>query len=365
MNPWPGERPPRNYRVAVVDDEENNLMLFRVSLVEGPFDVETYGSGTLFLDSVAAGRVPDILLLDVMMPYVDGFEVCRRLRARPETEYLPIILVTGLDDTEFTIRGLQAGADDYLAKPFHPMELMARMRALLRVSFLTEELKRKNVLLADDKLHLEQLVRERTSELEGLTLSLVTALEKANEMNDSDTGLHLVRVSSYSRILAEALGLPPGLIFRIARYASLHDVGKVAIPDHLLKKPGTLTAEEFDQMKLHTVYGYELLKVANVDPVAQNIAYCHHEKFNGNGYPRGLAGEDIPVEARVVAMADVFDALTTKRCYKREYDLETSRGIILAETGHHFDPRLVEAQQGCWDRFVEVFRRYGDEASTA
>ncbi len=358
---WPGELPPRNYRVAVVDDEDNNLLLFRVSLSEAPLDVETFPSGQAFLDSLSGGRIPDIVLLDVMMPYMDGFEVCRRLRAQPMTEFLPIILVTGLDDTEFTIKGLKAGADDYLSKPFHPLELMARMRALLRVSLLTEELKTKNVLLSDDKMHLEQLVKERTSELEGLTIGLVTALEKANEMNDSDTGLHLLRVSNYSKILAKAMGLSKDTIFKISRYASLHDVGKVGIPDQLLKKPGTLTAKEFEEMKLHTVYGYELLKVAKVDVVAQNIAYCHHEKFNGTGYPRGLRGDEIPVEARVVAMADVFDALTTKRCYKTNYDLETSREIFLAESGLHFEPSMVEAQQDCWNQFAEVLGNYGDD----
>ena len=358
---WLGDLPPRNYRVAVVDDEENNLLLFRVSLTEGPFDAQTYNNGQIFLDAVAGGAVPDIVLLDVMMSYMDGFEVCRRLRANPVTEYLPIILVTGLDDTEFTIKGLEAGSDDYLSKPFHPMELMARMRALLRVSLLTEQLKKSNTLLCDDKLHLEQLVQERTSELEGLTIGLVTALEKANEMNDSDTGLHLVRVSSYSRILAEALGLSKDTIFKISRYASLHDVGKVGIPDDLLKKPGTLTAKEFEEMKKHTIYGYELLKVAKMDHMAQNIAWCHHEKWDGHGYPRGLREDEIPVEARVVAMADVFDALTTRRCYKTEYNLETSREIILSESGRHFEPRLVEAQQDCWGLFEEVFKTYGDD----
>ncbi len=357
---WPGVIPARNYRVAVVDDEENNLLLFRVSLSEGPFDVQTYPNGQTFLDAIAAGAVPDIVLLDVMMPYMDGFEVCRRLRAQSVTEYLPVILVTGLDDTEFTIKGLEAGSDDYLSKPFHPLELMARMRALLRVSLLTEQLKKSNEFLSDDKLHLEQLVGERTSELEGLTLGLVTALEKANEMNDTDTGLHLVRVSSYSRILAEALGLSKDLVLKISRYASLHDVGKVGIADDLLKKPGTLTIPEFEEMKKHTIYGYELLKVAKMDHVARNIAWCHHEKWAGNGYPQGLREEEIPVEARVVALADVFDALTTKRCYKTEYDLETSRDIILSESGRHFEPLLVEAQQDCWDKFVSVFNTYGE-----
>jgi putative two-component system response regulator len=349
-------QPSYRYRVAVVDDEEHNRILFQLALREGPYDLSVFKSGKEFLESLATTpRLYHMVLLDVMMPEVDGFEVCRRLRADQRTRFMPVIMVTGLDDTSYRIRGLEMGANDYLGKPFHPLELKARMSALLRVSDLNDELKEKNALLADDKVHLEGLVKDRTKELEDLTLGIVAALEKANEMSDLDTGLHIARVSRYSELLARAINLLPELITKITRFASLHDVGKVGIPDEVLKKPGTLTAAEFDEMKKHTVYGYEILKLAKGDLVAQNIAWCHHEKWNGRGYPRGLVGDQIPLEARVVALADVFDALTTRRVYKNAYSLERSREIIETEAGIHFDPTLVAALRLTWADIVMTF----------
>lgn len=350
----------RVFKVAVVDDEYNNRLLFRLSMTNGPYELVEFDNGVSFIEAIERGLDVDMVLLDVMMPKMDGFQVCRRVRSFPETQYLPIILVTGLDDTEYRLRGLESGADDYLTKPFHPLELKARMTSLLRVRVLTEELQHKNMLLSDDKLLLEKLVAERTEELESFSLGLVAALEKANEMNDTDTGLHLIRVSKYSEILAHSMSLPQPLINRISRFASLHDVGKVGISDLVLKKPGTLNTLEFEEMKQHTVFGHELLRLAKVDVVAQNIALCHHERFDGTGYPQGLGGDDIPIEARVVALADVFDALTTKRCYKASYNLETSREIIESEAGKHFEPSLVQAHFDHWHRFVEIFERYGE-----
>jgi putative two-component system response regulator len=343
--------------VAVVDDEEHNRVLFQLALREGPYDLSVFKSGKAFLESLAeGGPLYHIVLLDVMMPEVDGFEVCRRLREEERTRFMPVIMVTGLDDTSYRIRGLELGANDYLGKPFHPLELKARMSALLRVSDLNDELKVKNGLLADDKVHLEGLVQDRTRELEDLTLGIVAALEKANEMSDVDTGLHIARVSRYSELLARAINLPAEMITKITRFASLHDVGKVGIPDEVLKKPGTLTAAEFEEMKKHTVYGYEILKLAKGDPVAQNIAWCHHEKWNGRGYPRGMSGASIPIEARVVAMADVFDALTTRRVYKNAYSLDRSREIIETEAGMHFDPVLVAALGLIWGEVTATFQ---------
>jgi cyclic di-GMP phosphodiesterase len=352
----------RKFRVAVVDDEPNNRLLFKFSLTESSFELVEFENGIDFIEAVDRGEVFSIVLLDVMMPRMDGFQVCHELRARPLTQSLPVILVTGLDDTEYRIRGLECGADDYLSKPFHPLELKARMRALLKASLLTEQLTHKNRLLADEKIHLEQIVSERTHELENITMGLVAALEKANEMNDTDTGRHIIRVSKYSEILAEGVGMSADLVSRITRFASLHDVGKVGISDHVLKKPGRLTPEEFDEMKQHTQYGHELLKLANVDPIGQNIALCHHERFDGSGYPAGLVGEAIPLEARVVALADVFDALTTKRCYKDSYDLVASRDIIVSEAGKHFQESLVQVHLDNWERFVNVFKEYGEKS---
>ena len=347
--------------VFVVDDEEPNLFILQATFKAQPYKVRTFNSGQSLLEHLeSCVDKPDILLLDVMMPGMDGYEVCRRLRSMAPYSRLPIVMVTGLDNVEHRVAGLDSGADDYITKPFHPMEVRARVRSLLRLKFQGDELEDKNLLLADRTVHLEATVRERTKELEDTTLGVVAALEKANELNDTDTGRHLLRVCSYSELLANGLDLPGYQVNSIRRYASLHDVGKVGLPDQLLKKPGPLTQIEFEEMKKHTVMGYELLRLARADTLALNIALCHHEKYNGRGYPYGLTAEQIPVEARIVALADVFDALTTRRCYKNAYPLEQARQIIEEERGHHFDPKLVDIHLENWDLVVGILDRYQD-----
>lgn len=349
--------------VYIVDDEDANLFTLEATLKPEDYELHKFKLGTDMLDWMEAGKVgPDLILLDIMMPGMDGFEVCRRLRAMPEMSRLPIIMVTGLDDVEHRVAGLETGADDYITKPFHPLEARARVRSLLRIKALGDQLQEKNLLLSDEKLHLEELVRERTHELEHITIGVVAALEKANELNDPDTGYHILRVSGYSELLAQKMGLEGERVNKIRRYASLHDVGKVGIPDDLLKKPGPLTSDEFEEMKRHTNLGYELLELARSDPMAMNIALSHHEKFNGKGYPNGLSGEEIPLEARIVALADVFDALTTKRCYKNAYPLDMAREIIEEEKGKHFQPDVVELHLDSWDEVLEIMKRYQDSS---
>lgn len=347
--------------VYVADDEETNLYIMKATLKSEKYKVHTFTSGQALLDFLDSGEEPpDIILLDVMMPGLDGFEVCRSIRRIPRYRRLPIIMVTGLDDMPHKVAGLEMGADDYIPKPFHPMEVRARVRSLLRLKFLGDELERTNLFLSDEKAHLEAMVRQRTRELENTTLGVVAALERANQFNDTDTGGHILRVCSYSELLAQGLGLPSHIVNRIRLNASLHDVGKVGLPDYILKKPGPLTKKEFDEMKRHTVMGFEILDLAQADPIAKNIALCHHEKFNGKGYPYGLTGKQIPLEARIVALADVFDALTTRRCYKAAYPLEMARQIIEEERGKHFDPRLVDIHLENWDKVKEIMETYQD-----
>ena len=346
--------------IYLCDDEDNNLILFRRALAAHNYEVMSFRNGQELFDGLESFGPPDLILTDVMMPKVNGYQVCEVVKSNPKTKVIPIILVTGLNDLKDKVRGLEAGADDFLSKPFHPLELRARVRSLLRIKKLHDELEAKNSLLNDEKVLLERLVRDRTRELEELNIGLVGALERANELNDTDTGNHIKRVCAYSEVLARALSLPTEMCFRIRRYASLHDVGKVGIPDRILKKPGKLTPEEFDEMKRHAAIGYELLKVANTDPVAQNIAHYHHEKYDGSGYPSGMAGTDIPVEARIVALADVFDALTTKRCYKEAFSEARSLDIIQKDSGRHFDPELVQALLDNLEKFREIHDRYAD-----
>ncbi len=350
----------------VADDEDNNLFIMKATLKADAYRVHTFKDGMSLLEFLNEGKEPpDLLLLDVMMPGLSGFDVLREVRQIPRFARLPIVMVTGLDDIQHKVTGLDTGADDYIGKPFHPMEVRARVRSLLRIKLLGDQIERSNLLLSDEKLHLESLVRERTLELENTTLGVVAALEKANELNDTDTGMHLMRVCSYSELIARGLGLPGDAVVRIRRFASLHDVGKVGLPDEVLKKPGPLTQAEFDVMKQHTVMGYEMLSLARSDLMARNIALCHHEKFNGRGYPYGLAGKEIPLEARIVALADVFDALTTRRCYKNAYPLDLARQTIEEERGKHFDPILVDVHLERMGEVQEIMKRYQDAGTPA
>jgi len=346
--------------VFLVDDEERNLLLFRKALETHGYDLHDFHDGQEVLDALEDGAVPDLVVLDVMMPNVDGFTLCSVMKAESGTCMVPIILVTGLEDMRDKVRGLEAGADDFLTKPFHPTELRARVRSLMRIKTLHDELENKNKLLKNDKLHLETLVQERTEELESLTFGIVAALEMANELRDSDTGLHIRRVCSYSHALAVQIGMDPVFAGKIRRYASLHDVGKVGIPDSILKKEGMLSDAEFEQMKLHTVFGYELLGIAKADDMARNIALCHHERYDGGGYPRKMKGEEIPIEARIVSLSDVYDALTTRRCYKDAFSRAEAEKTICAESGMHFDPGIADAMFGALDEFNSIRERFRD-----
>lgn len=363
------EHPDSNGRhpvVYVVDDEDTYLFIMKATLKSDKYKVHTFSRGQELLDFLESGEAPpDLLLLDVMMPGMNGFDVCAKVRKTPEYGRLPIVMVTGLDDIQQKVQGLDQGADDYITKPFHPMEVRARVRNLLRLKFAGDELQHKNLLLSDEKFHLEEIVRERTRELENTTLGVVSALEKANALNDSDTGNHILRVCAYSELLASGLKLPGEAVNRIRRYASLHDVGKVGLADEVLKKPGPLTKSEFESMKVHTIMGYELLELARSDRLAKNIALCHHERFNGRGYPNGLSGKAIPLEARIVALADVFDALTTKRIYKSAFPLERALKMIDEERGEHFDPQLVDIHLASLPAIQEILDRYEDSPNVA
>jgi putative two-component system response regulator len=350
----------RERLVFLVDDEASNLVLFQKALATQGYTLRTFTDGAEVLGLLEKGVAPDLVVTDVMMPGMDGLTLCAALKAHPRTRTVPVVLVTGLEDVRDKVRGLEAGADDFVTKPFHPMELKARVRSLLRIKLLTDELEARNLLLIDEKGLLEERVNERTAELEDLTIGIVAALEKANALKDGDTGHHIRRVCAYAHVVATRVGLDREQAAKVRRYASLHDVGKVGIPDVILKKQGRLTPEEYEVMKQHTLYGYELLGLARADELARNIALWHHERFDGRGYPHGLVGEDIPLAARIVAIADVYDALTTRRCYKEAYSTDEAERIIRDESGGHFDPRVVAAMFGAIDTIHTVRARYAD-----
>ena len=301
--------------------------------------------------------VPDLLVTDLSMPRMGGRALLMRLRERPSCAQLPIMVVTADDSRGTKIDIFAAGADDFIVKPFDPDEFQARLRALARRGALASAL---SVAKRERDAALVRL-EERNQELERLTLGLVVALEKASHYNDRDTGNHIRRINAYSALLGRATGAPASFVDQLQRYAGLHDVGKVGIRDAILKKPGPLTAREFEEMKTHTLIGGEILLSAGLPDTARHIAMHHHERWDGSGYPYGLKGEAIPLAARIVSVVDVFDALVNERCYKPAFDLQEARRTMEGLAGSHLDPSLVSVFFGHLDEVMAIFHAYRDQ----
>ncbi|MBD3308220.1 response regulator [candidate division KSB3 bacterium] len=341
-------------KILLVDDNRKNLDVLS-EVLDNQFVLLFALDGVSGLQRAEAGQ-PDLILLDVMMPDLDGFETCRRLKASIHTAAIPVIFMTALSETPDKVKGFSLGAVDYITKPFQPEEVLARINTHLHIQRLqqelqvknttlkakNEELEEKNLLLADRETHLKHLVEEKTHKIENITLALVNALEHANALNDDDTGRHIKRIGVYSAFLAELAGCDQDFVKRIKLYAPLHDVGKVGLPDTLLKKNGRYSPEEFIAMQNHVVLGASLLENEGIDLMARNIACYHHEKWDGSGYAEGLVGEAIPLEARIVALVDAYDALISKRVYKEAFSENRTDRIIRQDAGKHFDPHLVE-----------------------
>lgn len=328
--------------ILIVDDAaENRKLLAKIIKNETNYSISLAASGEVVLKLIEK-NLPDLILLDIMMPEMDGYQLASILKKNTQTKRIPIIFLTGQTDTNSKVKALESGGIDFITKPFNSRELLAIVNAQIKLKEMQDEIIEKNKLLADRELHLKTLVEKQTLKIEKITTALITALENANQMNDTDTGKHIKRVSAYAELIAAKYGCNVDFVKRIKLYASLHDVGKVSIPDALLKKPGKYTDGEFVQMQQHVVLGAKLLDNEEIDDMAKNIALYHHEKWNGTGYVNKLSGEAIPLEARIVAIADVYDALTSKRVYKNANTDEEAIKIIKAESGKHFEPRLVD-----------------------
>jgi putative two-component system response regulator len=340
----------------VVDDNAPNLMLFR-HLLGKLDDVEA----VCFDDPLAAllwcdTTIPDLVLLDYMMPGIDGLEFLRRFRARSGFADIPVVMVTA--DSEVTVRhqALQAGATDFLNKPIDKIELTARTQNLLAWRKSRVQLANRAQWLADE-------VRKATAEIAAREKEAILQLSRAAEYRDPETGAHLLRMSNYTRLIAGKMGLPEKEQQLLLEASPMHDIGKVGTPDAILLKPGRLDPEEFEIMKRHAEIGYEILScsAAPLLRTAAQIALAHHEKFDGSGYPRGLAGDAIPLYGRIVAVADVFDALTSERPYKRAWPLEKAVEFLREGSGSHFDPHCVEAFLSSWDEVLAIHDRFQDE----
>ncbi len=341
--------------VLVVDDTPENLNVLITYLDKRGLTILVAQNGEKAL-ALVEQFMPHLILLDVMMPGIDGFETCRRLKEHEATREIPVIFMTALSNTVDKVKGFEVGGVDYITKPFQHEEVLARVTTHLMIRRLqnqlqskneelqlkNSEIQAKNTMLTDREVHLTHLVEEKTRKIENMTIALVNALENANFYNDGDTGHHIKRVSEYSAFIAEQYGCDREFVKRIKLYASLHDVGKVGLPDTVLKKPGKYTKEEFIAMQAHVVVGARMLESDEIDVMTRNIARYHHEKWNGTGYVHRLAGEAIPFEARIVAIADVYDALISERVYKERFSEDTANRIIREESGKHFEPKIVE-----------------------
>ena len=354
--------------ILIVDDAPENLRVLS-GILEPHYTVRAARSGERGLEIANGEVVPDLVLLDGMMPGMDGFEVLRRLQSEPRTAAVPVIFVTALDTIGDEERGLALGAVDYIQKPVQPAVVLARVRTHLELKSARDELRARNVALEAEvaaRMQENLLVQEAT----------IHALAELAEMRDSETGNHIKRTQGYVEVLADALEDHPRFrsvltdTYRrtLAKSAPLHDIGKVGIPDHVLLKPDKLTPAEWEIMKGHAALGAEALARAErhvAQPleflrIAKEIARHHHERWDGTGYPDRLAGEAIPVSARLMTLADVFDALISRRAYKPPFPLTKAVEIVLQGKGSHFDPAVVDAFIERRHDFEEIARRYAD-----
>jgi len=291
---------------------------------------------------------PSLILLDVMMPGMDGYEVCRRLKGDMRTQSIPIIFLTAQSNVSDEEVGLQLGAVDYLHKPCHAAIVRQRVRIHLE--------------LHNQNLALEERVRERTRELEETRIEIVRRLGRAGEYRDNETGMHVIRMSHYCHRLALAAGISAATAELLLVAAPMHDIGKIGIPDHILLKPGKLTPDEWAIMQRHAQIGAEIIGEHNSEllTIARSVALTHHERWDGNGYPQGLAGEAIPIEGRIAAVCDVFDALTSTRPYKQAWTEQAAFDYVVGESGKAFDPLLVRLFIDLLPEYAKIRARYDD-----
>ncbi|MBF0626811.1 MAG: two-component system response regulator [Magnetococcales bacterium] len=335
--------------ILVVDDIPDNITLL-TEVLNPHYRTRIATQGETALKIAGSASPPDLILLDIMMPGINGYEVCRRLKENPDTRAIPVIFVTVMDDIQDEQQGLELGAVDYLIKPISPAIMLARVRT--------------HLALRDQTRELQRLVHERTTELEITRREIIHRLGRVAEFKDYETGLHIVRMSHYVLLLARAAGLGDTSCEILFSAAQMHDIGKIGIPDHILLKPGKLDAEEWAIMRRHPEMGGaiigehadDLLKTARI------LALTHHEKWDGSGYPKGLQGEEIPLSGRIVAIADVFDSLTSTRPYKQAWSVDNAIRFIDENAGSHFDPKLVQLFKTILPEILRIREQYAEDA---
>ncbi len=350
---------PKKSTILVVDDEPLNLQLMGAMLIPQGYKVLFASNGPDALE-IANSNPPDVILLDVMMPGMDGYSVAQRLKDKEHTHHIPVVMVTALNAVEDRVQALNVGADDFLAKPVDKAELTARVRSLVKVKAYHDHTKNYQQALEDAVNKSTQELRIALSRLEIASMDTVFRLATAAEYKDEETGGHIKRISHYSTAVARKIGLNQKTCQLLLFAAPMHDVGKIGIPDRILLKPGKLNNQEWAVMRQHTTIGGKILQGANNSflRLGHIIALTHHEKWDGSGYPQGLSGDRIPLVGQIVAIADVFDALTSHRPYKEPFSLEKSLEIIRARSGSHFAPQVVEAFFATLDDIMAIKEKY-------
>lgn len=345
----------QNATILIVDDQMTNIMLLE-SILQSAGYTHLYSiQDPTQVVPLFKQLHPDLICLDIRMPELNGFQVMGQLKVIYRNAYLPILVLTSEEDRGTRLRALESGAKDCLHKPFDKIEVLMRIRNLLEASLLNKAMSRQNETL-------EETVKIRTRELKETQFDVVHRLARAAEYRDNETGGHIVRMSHYATILGRACGMSEEECDILFHATPMHDVGKLGIPDRILLKPGKLTPDEFDIMKQHTVIGANLLTGSQsaVLQMGEVIALTHHEKWDGSGYPNCLSGENIPLIGRICAIADVFDALSSKRCYKDPWPLEKTLHEIHSLSGIHFDPHLVSLFDELLPVLVDIRRTHGD-----
>lgn len=333
--------------ILVVDDTPENIEVL-ANVLRDQYEVKAALNGARALKIANTEPRPDMVLLDIMMPEMDGYEVCQLLKSNPSTSHIPVIFVTAKDDVSDEEHGFELGAVDYITKPISPSIVLARVNTQLA--------------LYDQSRQLSMRVEHRTQELNETRLKIIQRLGRAAEYRDNETGFHVIRMSHYARLIAREYGGNASWVEMLYNASPMHDVGKIGVPDNILLKPGKLDADEWEIMKKHSEFGAEIIgeEESPLLRMSAVIALTHHEKWDGSGYPKGLAGKDIPLEGRIVAIADVFDALTSERPYKKAWTVEAAVDMIEQSSGTHFDPDLVRLFHKVLPEILKIKNNYVD-----
>ncbi|QWR77812.1 HD domain-containing phosphohydrolase [Candidatus Magnetomonas plexicatena] len=341
--------------ILIVDDQQTNVALAEKMLkAEGYKNILTTTDSRCVVDLYKFHK-PDLILLDLNMPNMDGFQVMTELKKIESNTYLSIMVLTAYTDRTIRVKALEHGAKDFLTKPFDRLEVLTRIKNMLEIRLLHNE-------VIDYNKSLEEKVEERTRQLKRTQLEIIRRLGRASEYRDNETGNHIIRMSQFCEVVARRAGLSNDHSELILHASPMHDVGKIGIPDSVLLKPAKLDPDEFEIMKTHTTKGAEILDNhdSEIMNLARTIALTHHEKWDGSGYPNGVSGEAIPIEGRIVAICDVFDALTSKRPYKKAWTVDEAVAEIKKNSGTHFDANLVEVFIKHLDEILKIKESYED-----